>query len=78
MNFLGMQPRITQVPPTRCSSATATRAPPTAAKPGGARAAGACADDEQVVVVVGQGAAPLREDGDHALVGPDQGAFGEL
>ena len=27
MNFFGTQPRITQVPPTRSSSATATRAP---------------------------------------------------
>ncbi len=32
MNFLGTQPRITQVPPARCSSATATRAPAAAAK----------------------------------------------
>ena len=31
MNFLGTQPRITQVPPTRSSSATATRAPVMAA-----------------------------------------------
>ena len=31
MNFLGTQPRITQVPPTRCSSATATLAPCAAA-----------------------------------------------
>ena len=30
MNFLGTQPRITQVPPTRCSSAMATRLPPRA------------------------------------------------
>ena len=31
MNFLGTQPRITQVPPTRCSSATITLAPDMAA-----------------------------------------------
>ncbi len=31
MNFLGMQPRMTQVPPARCSSATATLAPDMAA-----------------------------------------------
>ena len=31
MNFFGTQPRMTQVPPTRCSSATATRAPDKAA-----------------------------------------------
>ena len=31
MNFLGTQPRITQVPPTRLSSATATFAPERAA-----------------------------------------------
>ena len=32
MNFFGTQPRITQVPPTRYSSATATRAPDAAAR----------------------------------------------
>ncbi len=32
MNFFGMQPRTTQVPPTSCSSATATRAPVMAAR----------------------------------------------
>ena len=31
MNFLGTQPRMTQVPPTRCSSAKATFAPDIAA-----------------------------------------------
>src|SRR6478735_4946418 len=31
MNFLGTQPRITHVPPTRCSSATSTLAPDMAA-----------------------------------------------
>ena len=31
MNFLGTQPRITQVPPTRCSSAMPTLAPDSAA-----------------------------------------------
>ena len=31
MNFLGTQPRMTQVPPGRYSSATATRAPDRAA-----------------------------------------------
>ncbi len=31
MNFLGMQPRTTQVPPTLSSSATATRLPISAA-----------------------------------------------
>jgi hypothetical protein len=30
MNFFGTQPRITQVPPTRNSSAMATRLPPSA------------------------------------------------
>ena len=52
MNFFGTQPRMTQVPPTRYSSATADLGAGHGRQPRRAHAARARADDEQVVVVL--------------------------
>ena len=50
ISFFGTQPRMTQVPPTRSASASATLAPCCAGDPGSAHAARSATDDEEIIV----------------------------